>query len=425
MTDKSLLHNNVPELRFPGFDGEWKGKKVSDITTRVSDPVKVESEKLYQQIGIRSHGKGLFYKERVTGESLGNKRVFWIKEGAFIVNIVFAWEQAVAKTTEQEKGMIASHRFPMYSPIKDISDTDFLLLLFLTKRGKYYLEMASPGGAGRNKTLGQKEFDNVSLIIPSIKEQKKIAEFLGAIDEKIGLLERKKEKLEEYKKGLLQQIFPSLEGNPAILKFGVGSWKWKQLGNIIDFYQTNSLSRSQLNYESGSVKNIHYGDIHTKYASSFKIENEQVPFVNEEVELSKIKDESYCREGDLIIADASEDYKDIGKAIEVISLNGEKLVAGLHTYIARDKEPIAKGFKANYMQSDLVRRQIMKMATGISVLGISKGNLAKIKISLPPYEEQKKIAEFLGAVDEKIELVGKQIDKAKEFKKGLLQKMFV
>jgi type I restriction enzyme S subunit len=198
---------NIPELRFPEFKGEWKIKKFGELTERISNPVKVELEKMYQQIGIRSHGKGIFHKEFVDGKTLGNKRVFWVKEDVLIVNIVFAWEQAVAKTTKNEIGMIASHRFPMYLPIKTQSDLNYLLYFFLTKRGKSLLELASPGGAGRNKTLGQKEFENLKFLIPEVAEQNKIALFLSAIESKLNALKQKKNLLELYKKGVMQKLF--------------------------------------------------------------------------------------------------------------------------------------------------------------------------------------------------------------------------
>ena len=79
----------VPKLRFPEFNGSWEEKRINNVLERYSNPVDVETERLYQQIGIRSHGKGIFYKDYVTGKDLGNKRVFWIKDGMFIVNIVF------------------------------------------------------------------------------------------------------------------------------------------------------------------------------------------------------------------------------------------------------------------------------------------------------------------------------------------------
>ena len=130
------MKKNVPEIRFRGFDGEWEEYKIGNIFDRIKNPVDVKKDDEYKQIGIRSHGKGIFYKEPVTGEQLGNKRVFWIEPNVFIVNIVFAWERAVARTTEKEVGMIASHRFPMYKPKKDILDLNFITELFITKRGQ-------------------------------------------------------------------------------------------------------------------------------------------------------------------------------------------------------------------------------------------------------------------------------------------------
>lgn len=134
----------TPNIHFPQFQKDWKPKRFGDLTERISVPVDVKLDEMYQQIGIRSHGKGIFHKELVDGKSLGNKRVFWVQENCLIVNIVFAWEQAVAKTTANESGMIASHRFPMYEPVKNESDLDYLLQFFLTKKGKKLLEIASP-----------------------------------------------------------------------------------------------------------------------------------------------------------------------------------------------------------------------------------------------------------------------------------------
>lgn len=201
-------------------------------------------------------------------------------------------------------------------------------------------------------------------------------------------------------------------------------WQEKQFKELTLFLSTNSLSRSQLNYEQGTVKNIHYGDIHTKFRTLLKVEEADVPFINEDIKTDKIADENYCREGDLVIADASEDYNDVGKSIEIASLNGEKLLAGLHTFLVRDKVPFAKGFKGYLMQSRDVRLQIMKMATGISVLSLSKANLSKLKISVPVYEEQQKIATFLTAIDDKIENLEQQLEALKSFKKGVMQGLF-
>ena len=170
---------------------DWTMFRIDDCLERVEHPVKVQADKLYTQIGIRSHGKGLFYKEQVTGAELGNKAVFWIEPDCFILNIVFAWEQAIGKTTSAEKGMIGSHRFPMYQPINNRVDVDYLINYFLTKRGAEILEAASPGGAGRNKTLGQDRFLKSKVILPPLAEQCKIAKILATQDRVIELLSRK------------------------------------------------------------------------------------------------------------------------------------------------------------------------------------------------------------------------------------------
>ena len=121
---------NVPELRFKGLESNYEIKKISSLLERVSNSVDVNPIEFYRQIGIRSHGKGIFYKDAVSGESLGNKRVFWVEPNVFILNIVFAWERAVAKTTDAEIGMIASHRFPMYKPKSGVFDLDYITLFF-------------------------------------------------------------------------------------------------------------------------------------------------------------------------------------------------------------------------------------------------------------------------------------------------------
>ena len=199
------------KIRFKKDDGssfqDWKTLKVESILKRYSNPVEVDSTQLYNEIGIKSHGKGLFHKPSVTGESLGNKRVFWIKENALILNIVFAWERAVAKTSKKELGMIASHRFPMYEMIKGVADLDFILTFFLTPKGRHLLELSSPGGAGRNKTLSQTDFEKLKIPIPCIEEQIKISNFLSELENEIICFKFKLNQTLEYKKALLQQLF--------------------------------------------------------------------------------------------------------------------------------------------------------------------------------------------------------------------------
>lgn len=179
--------------------GDWDVYMLGDCLSRVERPVEVKPNELYTQIGIRSHGKGLFYKEPVAGAALGNKAVFWIEPDCFIVNIVFAWEQAIGKTTQSEVGMIGSHRFPMYRPVNDRVDIDYLISYFLTKRGTDILEAASPGGAGRNKTLGQDRFLKSKIVLPPIEEQQKIAASENYLDFNRDMFDTAFSFLDEYR----------------------------------------------------------------------------------------------------------------------------------------------------------------------------------------------------------------------------------
>ncbi|OZI11280.1 type I restriction endonuclease subunit S [Bacillaceae bacterium SAS-127] len=179
---------------------------LKDLIARVSNPVTVKKNVFYTQIGIRSHGKGIFIKDPVNGEELGNKRVFWIEPNCLIVNIVFAWERAVAKTTSDLNGLIASHRFPMYKIIDHV-DLDYLTHYLLTPKGKKLLEDASPGGAGRNKTLNQKDFLESQILLPSLTTQQYISNFLLMLEKRIQLQQQKIDLLQEQKKGYMQKIF--------------------------------------------------------------------------------------------------------------------------------------------------------------------------------------------------------------------------
>jgi type I restriction enzyme, S subunit len=222
---KGLMQNlfpregeTTPRLRFPEFrDGQdWKPLLLSELMKRVVKPTSVDPDVAYREIGIRSHGKGLFHKEPVLGRQLGDKRVFWVVPDAFIVNIVFGWEQAIAVTSSAEAGMIASHRFPMYEGNYGRCDVDFMKYFFLTSRGKELLWIASPGGAGRNKTLGQREFENLKILAPEdIEEQRLVASCLTSADLQIAAQADKLQTLKSHKQGLMQGLFPSSEAAQA------------------------------------------------------------------------------------------------------------------------------------------------------------------------------------------------------------------
>lgn len=201
----------VPNLRFSSFADPFRIYTLKEVLQRISFPVTVDENKLYYQIGIRSHSKGIFYKEAEIGKQIGNKRIFWIEPNCLILNIVFAWEQAVAKTSEKEVGMVASHRFPMYKVLNN--SLDYIVDFFKTEKGKQLLQMASPGGAGRNKTLNQDFFLNSKIYLPSLNEQLKTSELIELIEDRIETQIKIIDTLSSQKKQIRNLIFKDIHKN--------------------------------------------------------------------------------------------------------------------------------------------------------------------------------------------------------------------
>lgn len=196
-------------------------------------------------------------------------------------------------------------------------------------------------------------------------------------------------------------------------------WKVVKLGDVFDFLKTYTNSRESLN-DYDEISYIHYGEIHKKYKFYLDFRVASLPKIHQ----SKLGDKpEFIKNGDLVIADASEDYIDIAKSVEIKNLE-HKAVAGLHTFLLRDKgDYFADGYKGYILYEPWVAKELKKKATGISVLGISKSNLLNLKIKLPPLDEQKKIAEILSTWDEAINLTINLIESKKQFKKALMQNL--
>ena len=199
-------------------------------------------------------------------------------------------------------------------------------------------------------------------------------------------------------------------------------WKLQTFEETFRVLSNNTLSRENLNNKGGAVRNIHYGDILTKFPEVLKCNEEDIPYLND---LSLITaNTQLLQDGDVVIADTAEDDT-VGKTIEVQNLGNGKLVAGLHTIPCRVKKgDFAPGWLGYYMNSNIYHDQIIPFITGIKVSSISKGAIAETIILIPPVEEQKRIIETLFQIDklitqEKI-VSGKIID----FKAGCLSKMF-
>lgn len=203
-------------------------------------------------------------------------------------------------------------------------------------------------------------------------------------------------------------------------------WQSPQLSDLYGFKRTNTLSRDKLNYDAGTIRNIHYGDIHTKFKPLFRVEDEYVPYINADVSGANFREDDDCEEGDIVIADASEDLNDVGKAIEIISLDGQRVVAGTHTILAsrRGNIPVL-GFGGHLFQCRAVREGIQRESQGAKVYGISASRISTVRLPIPPTrEEQQKIADCLSSLDRLIGAEERKLRALSDHKRGLMQQLF-
>jgi type I restriction enzyme S subunit len=144
--------------------------------------VEVDPNVSYPELGIRSFGKGTFHKPALTECELGSKRLYRIEPGDLLFMNVFAWEGAVAVARPEDKGRYGSHRFITCLPEKGVAAPRFLRFYFLTGEGLQKLREASPGGAGRNRTLGLTALGNIQVPVPTIEEQQSFDSLQKEVD---------------------------------------------------------------------------------------------------------------------------------------------------------------------------------------------------------------------------------------------------
>lgn len=269
-------------------------------------------------------------------------------------------------------------------------------------------------GAGRYK-LTKNTLITIPCPLPPLSEQRAIATALSDVDALITSLDKLIAKKRDIKQATMQQL---LTGRTRLPGFG-GEWEVRKFGEIFQFLNTANNSRSDFS-ENGEIKYIHYGDIHTKWRSFLDCSSNELPLIQRD----RVGNVPFLEDGDLVMADASEDYDGIGISVEVKNATDKKIVAGLHTFLLRgDKEVLADGFKGYLQYIPAVKDSLKKAATGISVYGISKNNVKNISICLPDVMEQQAIATILSDMDAEIAALEQKRDKTRALKQGMMQEL--
>ena len=177
-----------PEIRFAGFTDPWEQRKLGDICERHKEMVPTPKDG-YVRMGVRSHAKGTFLTMVKPGAEIEEKELSRVKAHCLVVNIVFAWEQAIAITSTEDEKALVSHRFPQFL-FHDDMHPDYFRYAILNDSFERHLWLASPSGAGRNKTLNVGTMLEYSFTLPNKKEQEAIASCLTRLDSLITLHQR-------------------------------------------------------------------------------------------------------------------------------------------------------------------------------------------------------------------------------------------
>ena len=164
----------------------------------------------YAGLGVRSHGKGTFRKWIAVPEEVMMDTLYAVSKDDLVANITFAWEGAVAVADQSDEGLLVSHRFPTYEFNRDIMIPEFFGYLLQTRRFVHQLGLISPGGAGRNRVMSKTDFLALVVPIPTVDEQRRIADALLAADQEIALLEELLIALKAQRRSLIQGLATGL-----------------------------------------------------------------------------------------------------------------------------------------------------------------------------------------------------------------------
>lgn len=402
----------VPKLRFKEFSDEWEEKKLGEIGNKITS--KNNSEKI-KIVLTNSAEKGIvkqedFFDKEITNEKNINN-YYIVSKNDFVYNPRISKQAPYGPINKSniDIGIVS----PLYL-VFNIKNENVNFLEKYFKSSYWYSYMYNIGNSGARfdrMNIGINDFFNMPINIPSLKEQEKIANFLTNIDKKISLTEENLELFREYKKGIMQKIF-SQE-----LKFknseGNDYPKWKD-GKIKDFgyfYYGKSAPKHSV-VELGGTPCVRYGELYSTYNEYIKEVKSYNNIPINELKLSK--------GGEVLVPRVREDPLDFANCSY---LPLENIAIGEMISVYNTEE---NGLFITYYFNATMKKEFAKYVEGASVSNLYFTYLENIKISTPSsLEEQQKIADFLSSIDSKIESIEKELEGLKEFKKGLLQQMFV
>lgn len=265
-------------------------------------------------------------------------------------------------------------------------------------------------------TLNRNDVHETQYAIPAVDEQRRIAGALSDVDELILSLEKLIAKKKAVKLGAMQDL---LTGKKRLPGFS-GEWSQGAFGDLFEIKTNNAYTRDQLSF-GGKIKNIHYGDILTKYGAYIDASSTEIPTLTKPLSDKDFTNNAFVHSGDIIIADTAEDSS-VGKAVEVTNVSG-KVLSGQHTFFCHPMIRFAPKYLGYYINCEEFHSQMLPFVTGTKVSSINKTSLLSLTVRYPSYEEQQKIAVILSNIDNEIESLEKKLAKYRNIKQGMMQQL--
>ena len=404
----------VPKLRFPGFYEMPIFVQMNKIFPSIRNGFVGTATPYYTDNGIKYlQGKNIKNNKIDPSGMIFISKEFHEKQKKSILrlgDIVMVQSGHVGECACITKDYEGSncHALLVLSSDKGIHSM-YYTYYFYTEYGKKNIYKITTGNTIKHILSSDLKILDVPYV--NIKEQQKIALFLSSVDKKISQLEKKKTLLETYKRGIMQKIFSQElrfkdDNGKEFLE-----WKEDSLGNIFDHRKGTGLSGKEL-VKDGEYPCILYGALYTKYDEVIK----------SVVEFSNIPGKVKSISGDLLVP-ASTTTSGIDLA-NFTALNQDGVSLGGDITIMRNKNEGDNSFWAHYL-THFHKKGIAKYAQGTTIVHLYYSHFKHLVVRYPCFKEQQKIASFLSSIDKKIEITSTQLEKTREFKKGLLQQMFV
>lgn len=399
-----------PKLRFSGFNGDWEIKKLGEISNKVmygmnSAATEYDGKNKYLRItDIDDDSRTFIPKPLVTPDGKIEEK-YKLKDG----DIVFTRTGAsVGKTylyNSKDGNLLFAGFLIKFSIIKGNPYFVFSQTL-LESYNKWVLKMSMRSG---QPGLNAEECKDLDVFFPTISEQTKIANFLSSVDAKINQLTKKKALLEKYKKGVMQKIFNQEIKFKDDEGMNYSKWKSSKIGKISKIYDGTHQTPNYVD------KGIPFYSVEHVSANQF----ETTRFISEEV-FEKENKRVKLEKGDILMTR-------IG-SIGVAKYINWDVKASFYVSLAliKQSDKINNEYLYHFINTDYFQTELWKRTIHVAFpQKINLGEISECLIKIPVLEEQTKIAKFLSAIDDKINQVVIQLDKTKEFKKGLLQQMFI